>query len=142
MITYEYFKKLDLRIATILKAEKVQGSEKLMKLEIDLGESSGDGHSAELPSIHSGSELVEDSRSPQDNKRQIIAGIAKHYPLESLKGKQIVIIANLEPRKFTIQSNSGQVGLESQGMLLAADNETGPVLITPEQKVRPGTKIK
>jgi len=114
MITYEDFKKLDLRIATILKAEKLPDSEKLMKLEVDIG----------------------------STKRQIIAGIAKHYPPESLKGKQIVIVANLEPKKFTLRSNSGQVGLESQGMLLAADNETGPVLLTPEKEVKTGAIIK
>ncbi len=107
MITYDDFKKLDLRAAKILSAERVEGSEKLVKLQIDVGELGG---------------------------RQLVAGIGKVYEPEALVGKQIVIVANLEPKKL--------MGLESNGMLLAASGENGPVLLCPESEVLPGTSIK
>lgn len=113
MISYDDFKKLDLRIATILKAGPVTGSEKLVRLEVDLGES---------------------FNTAQDRKRQIVAGIIKQYPPEQLVGRQVIIIANLEPRKL--------MGLESNGMLLAADSSDGPVLIMPERKTLNGAIIK
>ncbi len=105
MITIDDFKKIELKVAKVLSAERVEGSEKLLKLEVDLG--------------------IE--------KRQIIAGIGKTYNPEDLTGKQIIIVANLEPRSL--------MGLESQGMVLAANGETGPVLIIPEKEVAPGIKI-
>ena len=113
MITYDEFAKLELMVATILSAEKVEGSEKLLKIKLSLGDPSGLGASEE---------------------RQIISGIAKSYLPESLVGQQVVIIANLEPRLI--------MGLESQGMLLAADSPDGPVVLNPEREVAPGSKIK
>ena len=107
MITYEDFAKLDLRTAKILSAEKVEGSEKLIKLQLDVGEL---------------------------GERQIIAGIGNIYTPELLVDKQIIIIANLEPRKL--------MGHESNGMLLAANDEHGPVILIPESEVLPCTKIK
>lgn len=107
MITYDDFQKLDLRIARILKAERVEGSEKLVKLQLDVGDM---------------------------GERQIVAGIGVVYTPEILVGKQIVIVANLEPRKL--------MGQESQGMLLAASDEMGPVLIVPESEVKAGGNIK
>lgn len=105
-ISFEEFKKADLRVAEILSAERVENSEKLLKLEVDLG----------------------------GQKSQIIAGIGKAYNPEDLAGRQIIVVANLEPRQL--------MGLESQGMLLAADSEKGPVLIAPDKKVSPGAEIK
>ena len=69
-----------------------------------------------------------------ETKRQIVAGIAAQYQPEELKGKQIVVLANLEPKTF--------LGVESQGMLLAADSSGLPVLLTPERKVPSGIEIK
>jgi len=112
MISFEDFQKLDLRIAKILSAERVEGSDKLLKLEIDLG-----------PSVSSGQAI-----------RQIVAGIAKDYNPEDITGKEIAVVTNLEPRKV--------FGLESNGMLLAADVEGKPVLLMPEIDVPPGTKIR
>ena len=105
-INFEEFKKLDLRVARVIEAEKVKGSEKLLKLQIDLGE----------------------------QKRQIVAGIAQFYQPEDLIGKEIVVIANLEPKIL--------FGLESKGMLLAADVDGRPVLLIPEKEVPAGTKIR
>lgn len=106
MISYDDFKKLDLRVATIIHAEPVPGSEKLIRLEIDLGE----------------------------EKRHILAGIIKRYPPEKLIGQQVIVVANLEPRKL--------MGLESNGMLLAADSPEGPNLIIPDQNAPNGAIIK
>src|SRR3989344_3701204 len=106
MITYDEFAKIELRIAKILSAERVEGSEKLLKLEVDLG----------------------------TEKRQVISGIAKAYAPEQLIGKSVVVIANLEPRMI--------MSLESNGMLLAANDEAGPVVLVPEREVAAGTNIK
>lgn len=105
-ISYDEFSKTELRVATVLSAERVGGSEKLLKLQVDLG----------------------------DEQRQVIAGIGKVYSPESLVGKQIVIVANLEPRSL--------MGLESQGMLLAADSSEGPVILVTDKPVISGLKIK
>ena len=104
-MTLEEFQNADLRVAKVVAAERVEGSEKLLKLQLDLGE-----------------------------PRQIVSGIAKAYAPEDLVGKSVVIIANLEPRKL--------MGLESQGMLLAAHGEDGaPVILVPMSDVPPGAKI-
>lgn len=67
-------------------------------------------------------------------KRQLVAGIGKFYSPENLVGKEVVVVFNLEPRKI--------MGIESQGMLLAADFEVEPIILVPEKEVPPGTKIK
>ena len=105
MISFDEFKKVDLRTAKIISAEAVEGSEKLLKLRVDLGE----------------------------EKRQIIAGIAKQYKPEELIGREIVVVANLESRVL--------FGLESQGMLLAAGGSDGPVLLRPDRDVLPGARV-
>ncbi len=66
--------------------------------------------------------------------RQIVAGIKKSYTPEELVGKHIIVVANLQPA--TVR------GVESQGMLLAASTEDGPVLATFDKDVAPGTKVK
>ena len=106
MINYEQFAQTELRVATVLSAERVEGSEKLLRLRVSLGE----------------------------EERQIIAGIGKKYVPEELIGKQIIIVANLEPRML--------MGLESQGMLLAADSPDGPIILMPQKEAPSGTKIK
>jgi methionine--tRNA ligase beta chain len=104
MINYEDFKKIDLRVAKVLAAEKIEGSEKLLKLQIDLGE----------------------------EQRQLVSGVAKSYVPEDLVGREIIIVANLEPRQI--------MGLESQGMLLAADRGN-PVLLVPDKELPPGVEV-
>ncbi len=105
-ITFEDFKKLDIRIGTIISAEKVEGTDKLLKLEIDIG----------------------------SQKRQLVAGIAQFYSVEQLIDKQIPVIVNLEPKQFR--------GVESQGMMLAADMNGKPVLLHPSEKIPPGIIVK
>lgn len=107
MITYDDFKKLDIRIGTVESVEKIDGADKLLKLIIDLG----------------------------SEKRQILAGIAEYVEdIQSLVGNQIPILVNLEPRVMR--------GQESQGMMLAADDEGKPILLHPEFTVPPGSIIK
>ena len=67
-------------------------------------------------------------------KRQIVAGIATTYAPEQLIGKTIVVVANLKPAKLR--------GIESQGMLLAADEGQGPIVVTFEREVAPGTRVR
>lgn len=104
MITFDDFSKIELKVGTILEAEELEGSEKLIKLKVDLGE---------------------------DEPRQILAGVKQWYKPEDLIGKQVVVVANLEPRVM--------MGLESQGMILMAGEE--PVLLMPQKEVPPGTEI-
>jgi methionyl-tRNA synthetase len=100
--------KVDLRVAHVKHAEKVKGADKLLRLEVDLG----------------------------NEVRQIVAGIAKAYEPEKLIGRRVVIVANLAPRKLR--------GLESNGMILAASlgDEGLPSVLSPDQDVPPGTKVK
>lgn len=107
MINYEEFSKIELKIGRVLAANRVEGSEKLLQLKVDLGE---------------------------ESQRQIIAGIGKVYEPDELVGKNIVVVANLEPRSL--------MGLESRGMLLAADDENDPILLMPDKEAKPGSKIK
>lgn len=67
-------------------------------------------------------------------RRQVVAGLAPHYTEEQLLGKQMPVLVNLEPRKLR--------GLESQGMILAADVEGRPVLLTPEDQIPPGSVVR
>lgn len=112
MISFDDFSKLELKVGTVLEAKEVEGSEKLIKLKVDLGED---------PSTGSG-------------PRQILAGVKQWYKPKDFAGKQVIIVANLEPRIM--------MGLESQGMMLAADTKDGPVFLTIPKKVPPGTKIR
>ena len=104
-VDFEAFKKIDLRVAKVEKAERVEGTHKLLKLVVDLG----------------------------SEKRQLIAGIAEVYSPEDLVGRQIVVVANLKPKKIR--------GEWSQGMLLAAVVDGKPALLTVDREVPPGSKI-
>ncbi len=116
-IAFEDFEKLDIRIGKVLTAEKVEEADKLLKLEVDFGPS-------EKGSEESSERII----------RQIISGIAEFYNPEDLVGEQFPFLVNLEPR--TIR------GLESQGMLLAADADGGCVLLSPDKEVKNGSKIR
>lgn len=108
-VTFDDFTKLDLRVATILEVREHPNADKLLVMTIDLG----------------------------DEQRQIIAGLRGYYEPQGLTGKQIVIVANLAPRKMR--------GLESQGMLLAGvydrDGTQDVVVLTLERDVPPGTSV-
>ncbi len=105
-ISLEDFKKLDLRIGKIIKAERVKKSKKLMKLEIDVG----------------------------DEVRQIVAGISEDYSPEEIEGKLVPVLVNMKPAKL--------MGVESRGMILAADVDGKPVLLHPDKDVPAGAGIR
>lgn len=105
LISFEEFMKMDIRVGKIVSAERVKGSVKLVKIIVDLG----------------------------SEKRQLVAGIAGHYSIDELLGKNIVVLVNLKPKKI--------MGIESQGMLLAAVVDNRPVLLTTDRDVPPGTKV-
>jgi len=106
-ITYDEFIKIDIRTATILEAEKVPKTTKLLKLTIDTGL----------------------------DIRTIVSGIAEYYEPKDIIGRQISIVANLEPRKIK--------GIESKGMILMAEDRDGKlVMVTPTDKVSNGSIIK
>ena len=105
-VKFEEFKRLDIRVGTIRAAEPVPGADRLLKLQVDLGE--GD-------------------------LRTLVAGIKTAYAPEELVGRQIVVLANLEPRKIR--------GIVSQGMLLAAVEDGTPVLLRPDRPVKEGTPV-
>ncbi len=133
-MTIDEFQKMELKVGRIISAERVEGSDKLLKLQVDLGPSS-----PLLGSNYTGqSEASEGHSGPGEDQprelRQVLSGIAKRYAPEDLMGKEIVLVANLDPRAI--------MGMESQGMILAAQGGDGrPVALTPMQEVPPGSKI-
>ncbi|MFA5172814.1 MAG: methionine--tRNA ligase [Candidatus Paceibacterota bacterium] len=120
MISFEEFKKVELKIGKILTAEKVEGSEKLLKLSVDFGLA-----------------FTETSARQGGDIRQVVSGIAKSYEPEKLVGKEFLFTTNLEPRNI--------MGLESQAMILATikkgRNKEEVVLMKPVKKVKPGSSL-
>lgn len=110
-ISFDDFIKLDIRIATVIAVDLIEGADKLLKLTLDVG----------------------DPESGGLGQRTIAAGIKAWYQPEDLLGKQIVYLANLEPRMLR--------GVESQGMVLAADEEQA-VLLQPWVSVANGSAIR
>ena len=128
-IKYDDFAKLDIRIGTIVAAELVPDTDKLIKCTVDLGlkpsAPSADGSADHSPAANG---------SGERDIRTIVSGIAEFRAPEVLIGKQCPYIVNLEPRVLR--------GIESAGMLLAASVEDGVALLHPDVPVFPGTKIK
>ena len=105
-ITYDDFAKLDLRVGTIINAEKVEKADKLLKLLVDLG----------------------------TEQRTIVSGIAQHFEASAIVGRQVVVVANLAPRKMR--------GIESNGMILMAEDGNGKLhFVNPEDKIAPGSGV-
>jgi methionine--tRNA ligase beta chain len=114
-ITFDDFKKLDIKIGRVLSAEKIENSDKLLKLQVNFGPSS-------------------DDPSGQAQILQIVSGIAEFYTPESLVGKEFPFVINLEPRILR--------GVESQGMIMAASTEGHAVLLSPDKEIPPGSIVK
>ena len=105
-IDFEDFQKIDLRVATVISAEPVPKADKLLLVKLDTGEAT---------------------------PRQVVAGIAEHWKPEDLVGRQVVVVANLKPRKLR--------GVESQGMILAVKRDGGLELLAPSAGVTPGSAV-
>ncbi|TVR00604.1 MAG: methionine--tRNA ligase [Desulfovibrionales bacterium] len=106
LLEFADFQRLDLRIGSVISAEPVQKADKLLHLHVDMGEA---------------------------EPRSIVAGIAEHWTPEDLVGRQVVVVANLKPRKLR--------GTLSQGMVLAAHAPEGLRLLAPSSIVPPGSKV-
>jgi methionyl-tRNA synthetase len=104
-ISFQEFQKMDLRVGTIKSTEAIPGSKKLLKLTIDIGE-----------------------------ERTVVTGISDYYDERTLVGKQVVLVANLEPIRL--------MGVESLGMVLAAEDSSGVHLLVPDVRTVSGSKIK
>ena len=121
-IPYELFAKLDLRVATVVRAEPHPNADKLLKLTLDDGTPAG---------------------------RQVCAGIKAWYAPEQLVGRQVVIVANLEPRMLRGEVSQGMVLAASdlrEGAAPAADAKPGAdlrdvIVVTVEKPVKPGSKV-
>ncbi|MEO6548101.1 MAG: methionine--tRNA ligase subunit beta [Ferruginibacter sp.] len=105
-IVFEDFAKIDLKVGTILAAEKVAKADKLLKLEVDMGNAT----------------------------RTIVSGIAQHFDPADIVGKQVVVVANLAPRKMR--------GIESNGMILMAEDSAGKLhFVSPADKIDSGSGV-
>ncbi len=105
-ITIDDFAKIDLRVATVVAAERVPKTDKLIKLQVKIG----------------------------DEERTIVSGIAQHYEPENLIGKNVIVIANLKPAKLR--------GIESRGMVLAASDGEGNLVLADAPGIASGSKVK
>ena len=106
LVSFDDFQKMDIRIGTILEAKKVEKADKLFELRVDTGM----------------------------DVRTIVSGIAEHFTLEEVVGKQAMVLANLAPRKIR--------GIESHGMLLFADKADGKLtFVNPEEETPNGVQV-
>lgn len=113
-ITLQDFKKIDIRLGKIIKAEDVVESDKLIKFTVDFGEL---------------------------GTRTIFAGIRKWYQATSLEGKLLPFLINIEPKKFKLAKDGEEVEEESQGMLIAA-GEDECIILEPDHETKPGTPVR
>ena len=121
MITYDDFKKVEIRAGKILSAEKIPDTDKLLKLSVDFAETAEVTHE-------------DGTKTVVPAPRQIVSGISAHFPDPAvLVGKTCMFVTNLEPR--TIR------GYVSNGMIFAVSTETGSFsLLEPNATIPPGTK--
>lgn len=105
-VSIEEFKRIDFRLAQVVAAERIPGADRLLRLEVDLG----------------------------GERRQVVAGIARHYRPEDLVGRRVVVVANLKPATLR--------GIESRGMILAASAGDQLALVTVDGDLPPGTIVK
>ncbi|MEM3087025.1 MAG: methionine--tRNA ligase subunit beta [Halobacteria archaeon] len=105
-VSIDEFQRLDLRVGRVVRAEPLEGSKKLVKVTVSLGE----------------------------GERTLVAGIREHYPPEGLPGKSVIVVANLKPARI--------FGVESRGMLLAAEGGGKLALLAPDREMEPGSRIR
>ena len=106
MITIEQFRTVELKVGTVRAAEPHPNADRLLVLRVELG----------------------------GEERQLVAGIRAHYEPATLVGRQVVVVANLEPAKLR--------GVESQGMVLAASEGERVVLLRPDEALAPGAVVR
>ena len=106
MITIDQFRAIELKVGTVRAAEPHPNADRLLVLRVDVG----------------------------GEERQLVAGIRAHYDAATLVGRQVIVVANLEPAKLR--------GVESQGMVLAASDGDRVVLLRPDEPVAPGAVVR
>jgi methionyl-tRNA synthetase len=106
MITIEKFREMELRVGTVVAAEAHPNADRLLVLRVSIG----------------------------TEERQVVAGIRAHYEAAALVGRQVIVVANLEPAKLR--------GVESQGMVLAAADGERVVLLRPDEAVAAGSVVR
>ena len=108
MVSFSDFEKIELKAGTVVKVEDLEGKDKLYKIEVDLGE---------------------------EKARTLVAGLKEFYSKEELNGKQIVVVANLDPKPLA--------GIVSEGMLLAVQNKQGGYsVVTLDGEITPGARVE
>ena len=105
-IGIEDFAKIDLRVGKIKECAKAENSDKLLVLQVDMG----------------------------NETRQVVSGIAKYYEPDSLIGKNVIVVSNLKPAKLR--------GIDSFGMILAADTDDGVKVMFADENAKPGSKVR
>ncbi|HPO64855.1 MAG TPA: methionine--tRNA ligase subunit beta, partial [Bacteroidales bacterium] len=106
-VSYDDFSRMDIRVGTIVHAEKVPKTKKLLKLTIDTG----------------------------IDQRTVVSGIAEYFEPENIIGRQVCLLANLEPREIK--------GIVSHGMILMAEDKDGRLeFVAPSTTVAPGSSVK
>jgi len=106
MVTLDDFKKLELKVAKIIEVKEHPNADRLYVITVDLG----------------------------GREKQLVAGLKEHYGQDELKGKQIIVIDNLEPAVIR--------GIKSEGMLLAAQDDERISILIPEKEVKLGSNIR
>ncbi|MBN2320009.1 MAG: methionine--tRNA ligase subunit beta [Acidobacteria bacterium] len=105
-ISIDEFARVQMLVGQVLEAEKIEGSRKLLKLRVDIG----------------------------DEVRQVVAGISEAYAPDDLINKKVILVANLKPAKL--------MGVESNGMIVAASDGGRPVLATFNEDVPNGSPLR
>ncbi len=157
MISIDDFAKVEFKVGTIISAEELEGSDKLLKFQVDFGpfiipegariiptESEGSPITSEVEESQSENEetdseqdgIMEEFEAPKNEYdiRQVLSGIKQWYKPEELVNKQFVFVTNLTPRKM--------MGLESQAMIMAAEGIEKPIPLTVSEAVPNGAGIR
>ncbi len=105
-INLSKFQEMDIRAGIVRSVKKVEGSEKLLILGVDMGK----------------------------EEISVVSGIGKEYKENDLAGSVVVVVVNLEPRDV--------MGIRSEGMILAVDDKSGPVILTVDKEISPGSRVR
>ncbi|EKD86328.1 MAG: methionyl-tRNA synthetase [uncultured bacterium] len=113
MITFEDFKKVEMRIGKVISCEKVENADKLLRLQVDFGEF----------------------------QRQIVSGIAESFAPEELVGKTLPFVVNLEYRKFKGEESQGMLVATTSNVAGAGNGADSVILLEPSGEVIPGAEV-
>ncbi|KKT48916.1 MAG: Methionine-tRNA ligase [Candidatus Collierbacteria bacterium GW2011_GWC2_44_18] len=116
VINYSDFEKLDIRVGRVISASAPEGSNKLLRMEVDMGEEIG--------------------------KRTLFSGIRKWYKPEEVVGKNMEFVINMDPKKMGDPSSGSEQGGYSEGMLIMVDTEEQPILLFLPEAIKPGSVIR